>query len=90
MNSTDLSGLLWRKSSHSNGQANCVEVATLSGGRTVVFVRDSKAREGPALMFTVRAWRRLAKTVAADARDRLHLTRPTRGAAFQPCRREAG
>lgn len=27
MTSTDLSGAVWRKSSHSNQQANCVEVA---------------------------------------------------------------
>ena len=34
MSSTDLSGALWRKSSYSNGQANCVEVATSAGGHT--------------------------------------------------------
>ena len=43
MNRTDLSGVLWRKSSYSNGQANCVEIAALRGGRTTVVVRDSKA-----------------------------------------------
>jgi hypothetical protein len=31
MNGTDLSGLLWRKSSYSNGQANCVEIAAVRG-----------------------------------------------------------
>ena len=31
MSSIDLSGALWRKSSYSNGQANCVEVAAMSG-----------------------------------------------------------
>ena len=49
MNRTDLSGVLWRKSSYSNGQANCVEIAALKGGRTTVVVRDSKAPEGAAL-----------------------------------------
>ena len=33
MSSTELSGALWRKSSYSNGQANCVEVAAVTGGR---------------------------------------------------------
>jgi len=36
MNSTDRPDLLWRKSSYSNGQANCVEVAALAD--RVVFV----------------------------------------------------
>jgi len=57
MSSTDLSAALWRKSSHSNGQANCVEVAALGGGRSVVAVRDSKASDAPSLIFTERAWR---------------------------------
>ena len=30
MSSTELSGALWRKSSYSNGQANCVEVAAVT------------------------------------------------------------
>ena len=60
MNDTDLSGLLWRKSSYSNGQANCVEIAALSGGRTAVVVGDSKAAGGPALMFSAQAWQQFA------------------------------
>jgi Domain of unknown function (DUF397) len=55
MNKTDLSGLLWRKSSYSNRQANCVEIAALSSGMTAVVLRDSKAPCGPALMFSARA-----------------------------------
>lgn len=43
----------WRKSSYSNGQGECVEVA---GGRPVA-VRDTKDREGPALAFGPAAWR---------------------------------
>ena len=42
MSSIDLSHALWRKNSYSNGQANCVEVATAAGGRPVVAVRDSR------------------------------------------------
>jgi len=65
MRSTDLSGALWRKSSHSNGQANCVEVATVGGGRTVVAVRDSKAPDTLSLIFTERTWRQFADSVKA-------------------------
>jgi hypothetical protein len=55
--STDLSGATWLKSSHSNGgygdQTNCVEVAQLSGR---VAMRDSKDRAGPVLAFTHPEW----------------------------------
>jgi hypothetical protein len=50
-----LNGAVWRKGSHSNGNggSNCVEVAFLDTG---VAVRDSKNRQGPALMFTQAEW----------------------------------
>jgi Domain of unknown function (DUF397) len=57
MSSTELSGALWRKSSYSNGQANCVEVVAVEGARTRVAVRDSKAPDALSLIFTERAWR---------------------------------
>ena len=58
MSNIDLSGAHWRKSNYSNGQANCVEVATITGKRTLVSVRDSKAPDGFSLIFTQRAWRK--------------------------------
>jgi len=50
-----LNGAVWKKGSRSNGSDgnNCVEVAFLDDA---VAVRDSKDRQGPALMFTQAEW----------------------------------
>ena len=50
-----LNGAVWKKGSRSNGNGgnNCVEVAFVDAG---VAVRDSKNRQGPALMFTQAEW----------------------------------
>ncbi|MEV5601486.1 DUF397 domain-containing protein [Streptomyces sp. NPDC052299] len=44
----------WFKSSYSNGNGNCVEVANLG---TAVGVRDSKVQEGPVLRCGAGGWR---------------------------------
>ncbi|GAA3039865.1 DUF397 domain-containing protein [Kitasatospora sp. NPDC127116] len=44
---------VWRKSSYSNGDGDCVEVAEGIAG--MVPVRDSKDPHGPALRFTPEA-----------------------------------
>ncbi|MEU3877854.1 MULTISPECIES: DUF397 domain-containing protein [Streptomyces] len=52
-------GDLWRKSTYSAGQEECVEVAdNIPTGPTpaVVPVRDSKNPAGPALLIPVGAW----------------------------------
>ncbi len=48
-------GPLWRKSTRSANEGNCVEVADNLAG--VVLVRDSKDRLGPALTFGPESWR---------------------------------
>lgn len=50
----DLSRAVWWKSTRSNNGGACVEVATNLPG--IVAVRDSKDPDGPALIFTARAW----------------------------------
>lgn len=60
-----LTGAAWRKSSYSNGgDANCLEVA--DGFPGVVPVRDSKAPEGPALVFGSSAWAAFVTGVRGD------------------------
>ncbi|MFI5717163.1 DUF397 domain-containing protein [Nocardia sp. NPDC051750] len=54
MNSADLSGARWFKSSRSSGSKECVEAAHLGEG--FVGVRDSKNSSGPALVFTPGEW----------------------------------
>ena len=63
MSSTRVPNLLWRKSSYSNGQANCVEVASMKDGHTIVAVRDSKALDTNELAFTARAWQQFTYTI---------------------------
>lgn len=42
-------GVTWRKSSHSNPNGNCLELATLATG--LVAVRDSRDPGGPAQIY---------------------------------------
>ncbi|MGX4656130.1 DUF397 domain-containing protein [Micromonospora sp. SCSIO 07396] len=57
----ELNRLIWRKSSRSSDQGNCVEVAdNLSA---VVGVRDSKDIAGPVLVFSVSSWRNFLSVV---------------------------
>ncbi len=49
----DLTPAIWRKSTYSSNQGQCVEVATLGTGTAV---RDSKNPTGPVLTFTTAEW----------------------------------
>jgi hypothetical protein len=50
MPATQLSGAYWRKSSVSNSQGACVELAKLGTGEFAV--RNSRNPDGPALIYT--------------------------------------
>ena len=66
MSRNDLSGARWRKSSYSDGQANCVEVTTVG----LVAVRDSKSPNGPGLAFTPKAWQQFIERLIAGHQTR--------------------
>jgi hypothetical protein len=56
-----LQGAIWRKSSFSGTQGNCVEVSTGSAG--VVAVRDSKHSLGSVLVVGAEEWRALVANI---------------------------
>ncbi|WP_338677488.1 DUF397 domain-containing protein [Streptomyces sp. SCSIO 30461] len=50
MAATEIHGVVWQKSRHSNSQGACVEFAKLPGGD--VAMRNSRFPDGPALVYT--------------------------------------
>jgi Domain of unknown function (DUF397) len=61
----ELGDVQWRKSTLSGGDgSNCVEVAKLSDGRRGV--RDSKDRNGPALILTPHQWTTFLNSLKND------------------------
>ena len=50
MPASELTGVTWQKSQHSNPNGACVEVATLPSGE--IAVRNSRFPSGPALVYT--------------------------------------
>ena len=50
MPASELQGVIWRKSRHSNSQGTCVELASLPGG--AIALRNSRHPDGPALVYT--------------------------------------
>ncbi len=61
----DLSQAAWHKSSHSSANG-CVEIAQVGGH---IAVRDSKDREGPALVFTPVEWQAFLQGVKGGEFD---------------------
>ncbi|NKY32528.1 DUF397 domain-containing protein [Nocardia speluncae] len=68
MNSADLPGARWFKSSRSSGTKECVEAAHLDKG--FVGVRDSKNPAGPALVFAPSKWDAFLATAKSGEFDR--------------------
>ena len=59
-------GSRWRKSTYSNAESNCVEVAGQPG---MVAVRDTKDQDGPALAFTPAGWQAFTRRVRNGTAD---------------------
>ncbi|NVK82198.1 DUF397 domain-containing protein [Streptomyces morookaense] len=56
----ELSRVSWRKSTYSDDQHDCVEVAD---SEAVTAIRDSKRPSGPALILPRQAWARFIRTL---------------------------
>jgi hypothetical protein len=59
--------LVWRKSTRSAGDGECVEVAR---SQSYVFIRDSKNREGPALTVNATMWKQFILSVKSHSHRR--------------------
>lgn len=67
MRAPELGPVTWRKSSRTTGNNNCVEVGHLADA---IAVRDSKAPESTAFVFTPPAWSAFLAAIKAGELDR--------------------
>ena len=65
MADVDLSGAVWRKSSHSMQNGECGEVAAVAKGQ--VAVRDSKDVNGPVLTFAPGTWAQFVRSIKTSS-----------------------
>ncbi|KEF06099.1 MULTISPECIES: DUF397 domain-containing protein [Streptomyces] len=61
----NVTGVTWRKSTHSGGQGECLEIADGLPTGSPVPVRDSKRPDGPHLLFPAPAWSAFIASVKA-------------------------
>ncbi|AXI78348.1 DUF397 domain-containing protein [Peterkaempfera bronchialis] len=61
---------VWKKSSYSGGNNNCVEVTGTSGDAPQVLVRDSKDPHGPKLGYSGMAWSAFVSALRAGELSR--------------------
>jgi hypothetical protein len=66
MTAERLKGRTWRKSSHSNSNSNCIEIASAGGN---IAVRDSKDPDGPVLIFGADQWQAFLTGITAGELD---------------------
>jgi hypothetical protein len=64
MGSFDVQTSTWRKSRHSIGNGNCVQVAA---ARDTVMVQDSADSASPVISYSVRAWRAFVAAAKAGS-----------------------
>ncbi len=67
MTALEMPRAVWRKSSRSGGNGDCVEIAGNLPG--IVAVRDSKDPQGPVLAFSFDEWRAFATGVKTGEFD---------------------
>jgi hypothetical protein len=63
----EASGAVWRTSSHSTQDGNCIEVAVALPGQ--IAVRDSKNRQGPPLVMAPQQWQQFTSRLKTATLD---------------------